>query len=139
MLVTLDYTIRIGSTPTFLYLDLYPYPAYAAHYVYLAYSVHGFNLRRSRPFETQYRQSADQRQHSCSDSLRFARFFIISCDWLSLRVVLIHNMIGQGRSFFRGHVNMAEFAEAQWNLAFEEVKNQFKLADILPEQQESIR
>ena len=35
MLETLDYTIRIGSTPTFLYFDLYLYSAYAAHYVYL--------------------------------------------------------------------------------------------------------
>ena len=34
MLETLDYTIRIGSTPTFLYVYLYLYPAYAAHYVY---------------------------------------------------------------------------------------------------------
>ena len=31
---TLDYTIRIGSTPTFLYFDLHLYSAYAAHYVY---------------------------------------------------------------------------------------------------------
>ena len=30
MLETLDYTIRIGSTPTFSYFDLY---LYAAHYV----------------------------------------------------------------------------------------------------------
>ena len=30
----LDYTIRIGSTPTFSYFDLYLYSAYAAHYVY---------------------------------------------------------------------------------------------------------
>ena len=30
-LETLDYTIRIGSTPTFLYFDLYLYSAYAAH------------------------------------------------------------------------------------------------------------
>ena len=29
----LDYTIRIGSTPTCLYFDLYLYSAYAAHYV----------------------------------------------------------------------------------------------------------
>ena len=29
------YTIRIGSTPTFLYFDLYLDSAYAAHYVYL--------------------------------------------------------------------------------------------------------
>ena len=35
MLETLDYTIRIGSTPTFLYFDLYLYSAYAAHYVYV--------------------------------------------------------------------------------------------------------
>ena len=34
MLATLDYTIRIGSTPTILYFDLYLYSAYAAHYVY---------------------------------------------------------------------------------------------------------
>ena len=35
MLETLDYTIRIGSTQTFLYFDLYLYSAYAAHYVYI--------------------------------------------------------------------------------------------------------
>ena len=34
MLEMLDYTIRIGSTPTILYFDLYLYSAYAAHYVY---------------------------------------------------------------------------------------------------------
>ena len=34
MLETLHYTIRIGSTPTFLHFDLYLYSAYAAHYVY---------------------------------------------------------------------------------------------------------
>ena len=34
MLETLDHTIRIGSTPTFLYFDLYLYSAYAAHSVY---------------------------------------------------------------------------------------------------------
>ena len=33
MLETLDYTIHIGSTPTFLYFDLYLYSAYAAHYI----------------------------------------------------------------------------------------------------------
>ena len=33
MLETLDFTIRISSTPTFLYFDLYLYSAYAAHYV----------------------------------------------------------------------------------------------------------
>ena len=36
MLETLDHTIRIGSTPTFLYFDLYLYSAYAAHHVYNA-------------------------------------------------------------------------------------------------------
>ena len=35
MLETLDYTIRTGSTPTFLYFSLYLYSAYAAHYVYV--------------------------------------------------------------------------------------------------------
>ncbi|CAB4034642.1 mediator of RNA polymerase II transcription subunit 34-like [Paramuricea clavata] len=33
----------------------------------------------------------------------------------------------------------AVFTEAQWNLAFEEVKSQFKLPNILPEQEKSIR
>ena len=37
MLKTLDNTIRIGSTPTNLYFDLYLYSAYAAHYVYTKY------------------------------------------------------------------------------------------------------
>ena len=39
MLETLDYTIRIGSTPTFLYFYLYLYSAYAAHYVYYNNSI----------------------------------------------------------------------------------------------------
>ena len=34
MLETLDHTIRIGSTPTFLYFYLYFYSAYAGHCVY---------------------------------------------------------------------------------------------------------
>ena len=42
MLETLDYTIRIGSTPTFLYFDLYLYSAYAAHFVYFTF---GDNIR----------------------------------------------------------------------------------------------
>ena len=32
-LETLDYTIRIGSTPTFFYFDLYLYSAYATHLI----------------------------------------------------------------------------------------------------------
>ena len=39
MLETLDHTIRIGSTPTFLYFDLYLYSAYAAHYVYFIFTL----------------------------------------------------------------------------------------------------
>ena len=38
MLETLDYTIRIGSTSTFLYFDLYLFSAYAAHYVFIEVS-----------------------------------------------------------------------------------------------------
>ena len=38
MLETLDYTIRIGSTPTFLYFHLYLYSAHAGHYVYFNFS-----------------------------------------------------------------------------------------------------
>ena len=40
MLETLDYTFRIGSTPTFLYFDLYLHSAYAAHHVYFNYSIY---------------------------------------------------------------------------------------------------
>ena len=36
MLETLDYTIRIGSTLTFLYFDLCLYSRYAVHYVFIA-------------------------------------------------------------------------------------------------------
>ena len=43
MLETLDYTIRIGSTPTFLYFDLYLYSAYAAHYVYFIVYIHAYD------------------------------------------------------------------------------------------------
>ena len=39
MLETLDYTIRIGSIPTFLYFDLYLYSAYAAHFVYFIWDL----------------------------------------------------------------------------------------------------
>ena len=35
-LETFDYTIRIGSTPTFLYFDLYLYSAYAAHSAFIS-------------------------------------------------------------------------------------------------------
>ena len=41
---TLDYTIHISSTPTFLYFDLYLYSAYAAHYVYLTKKGNWFSL-----------------------------------------------------------------------------------------------
>ena len=44
MLETLDYTIHIGSTPTFLYFDLYLYSAYAAHYIYHNLSFYIFQL-----------------------------------------------------------------------------------------------
>ena len=47
MLETLDHTIRIGSTPTFLYFDLYLYSAYAAHYVYVTFMI-GFSLTSKR-------------------------------------------------------------------------------------------
>ena len=39
MFETLDYTILIGSTPTFLYFDLYLYSSYAAHFVYFTLSL----------------------------------------------------------------------------------------------------
>ena len=37
MLETLDYTIRIGSTSTILYFDLYLYSAYAAHTTFISF------------------------------------------------------------------------------------------------------
>ena len=48
MLETLDYTIRIESTPTFLYFDLYLYSAYAADYVYeTGYTVKRYACERA--------------------------------------------------------------------------------------------
>ena len=38
-LKTLDFTFYIGSTPTFLYFDLYLNTAYAAHYVYFTIKI----------------------------------------------------------------------------------------------------
>ena len=43
-LETLDFTIRICSTPTYSYFDLYLYSVYAAHYVYL--NVIGWTIGR---------------------------------------------------------------------------------------------
>ena len=37
MLETLDHTIRIGSTPTFLYFDLYLYSAYTQHTTFILF------------------------------------------------------------------------------------------------------
>ena len=45
MLETLDYTIRIGSTPTFSYFDLYVYSAYAAHYVQCYVSLFKYGIQ----------------------------------------------------------------------------------------------
>ena len=36
-LETLDFTIRIGSTPTFSYFDFYLYCAYAGHYTFISH------------------------------------------------------------------------------------------------------
>ena len=49
MLVTLDYTIRMGSTPTILYFDLYLYSGNAGHYLYFNFvlKVHEGPLRRN--------------------------------------------------------------------------------------------
>ena len=44
MLETLDFTIRFGSTPTFLNFDLYLYSAYAVHYVYISSTEFYLNL-----------------------------------------------------------------------------------------------
>ena len=41
-LKTLDFTFHIGSTPTFLYFDLYLYSAYAAHHVYFTSNTLGY-------------------------------------------------------------------------------------------------
>ena len=38
-LETLDFTLHIGSTSTFLYFDLYLNTAYAAHYVYFSITI----------------------------------------------------------------------------------------------------
>ena len=41
----LDFTFHIGSTPTFLYFDLYLNTAYAAHYVYWDKHWFAYDLR----------------------------------------------------------------------------------------------
>ena len=46
MLETLDHTIRIGSTPTFLYFDFHY--AYAAHYVYFNVNHHRMQFKAYR-------------------------------------------------------------------------------------------
>ena len=48
MLETLDYTIRIGSIPTFLYFDLYLYSAYAAHFVYVRISLWIYKKKKQK-------------------------------------------------------------------------------------------
>ena len=46
-LETLDFTIRIGSTPTFLYLiDLYLNTAYTAHCIYFMFRTGVFTYRK---------------------------------------------------------------------------------------------
>ena len=64
MLETLDYTIRIGSIPTFLYFDLYLYSAYAAHFVYFTkiYQLGlGFYNRKLKAQD----KNADYIYHAC--------------------------------------------------------------------------
>ena len=60
MLETLDYSIRIGSTPTFLYFDLYLYSAYAAHCVYSGMCLFLIgSLRSTRRVTNAYGSSID--------------------------------------------------------------------------------
>ena len=72
MLETLNYTIRIGSTATFLYFDLYLYSAYAAHYVdmFLKYSFLALlifqRISHIEPmFLVAHVKSAKSRNHFC--------------------------------------------------------------------------
>ena len=55
---TLDFTIRIGSTPTFFYVDnLYLNIAYAAHYVYFTcYTLRLFCVLRTLAVTNSIRQ-----------------------------------------------------------------------------------
>ena len=55
MLETLDYTIRIGSTPTFLYFDLYLHSAYAAHYINFSKGLPGSTQSKQWRIELLYR------------------------------------------------------------------------------------
>ena len=86
MLETLDYTVLIGSTPTFLYFDLYPYSPYAGHYVYTRYknvgvlpirmkvkshvSSIGPSLERNRK-QIKNRVSLNSNNHRVSDYLSY--------------------------------------------------------------------
>ena len=76
MLETLDYTIRIGSTPTFLYFDSYLYSANAAHYVYLSIAKVDFaeNKITGEPGEKPSKHGRDQQQQLYSHE--FQVFFL---------------------------------------------------------------
>ena len=74
MLETLDFTIRIGSTPTFLFFDLYLYSAYAAHYVYLLYM-----YKWQTPTHTILHPFSDYPLCICT-----AHFPLITCDMFKI-------------------------------------------------------
>ena len=50
-LETLDFTIRIDSTPTFLYFYLYLYCAYAAYHVYFISRKHEESMKKAYCYE----------------------------------------------------------------------------------------
>ena len=69
-LETLDYTIRIDSTPTFLYFDLYLYSGYGAHYIYLFI----LSLLTVRQYELVSSFGTDTQEHTLGTAFIEIRF-----------------------------------------------------------------
>ena len=107
MLETLDHTIRIGSTPTFLYFDLYLYSAYAAHYVYIYIYIY---ITRNWSFEERHcmftskhcRSKNEMSKVSNSRNLTAGVLFHVFTARLrgkNVNFVISACMIGQGCSY----------------------------------------
>ena len=119
MLETLDYTIRIGSTPTFLYFDLYLYSAYAAHYVY-------FYINCCFLFTRKVFVGNSEKDKTVYNLLlrpmatRFVRFYPLSGTTTPCMRVELYRYVASkfGKKIFAcAHVTAVMFDNAeQWNL-----------------------
>ena len=70
LLIEGNYTIRIDSTPTFLYFDLYLYSGYGAHYIYLFI----LSLLTVRQYELVSSFGTDTQEHTLGTAFIEIRF-----------------------------------------------------------------